>query len=308
MNVSCPVCESLNIEIKSDYRGNNEIFAGMYRAHCNSCKMIFATPMPDKNELDKYNANYFESAHGGLSQNKTTTAFFSGIAQLRMAYVERYLYKQRIEVMSLLELGPGTGFFARKWLGNHPQTNYLAIETDNSCHPALKNIGVNQIDLTTLEDEKVSVDLIVISHVLEHVVNPVTFLANVTKPLRKGGAIFIEVPCRDWEHKPIDEPHLLFFDKKPMLHLLRKLGFEIIQVNYYGQEIEKLLSKSSLNRKLMHIRTKLISFGCIIPFSKKHPGMEMLKDPLERAVVSPYNAHIESETPAWWLRAIAIKS
>ena len=32
-----------------------------------------------------------------------------------------------------------------------------------------------------------------------------------------------------------------------------------------------------------------------------------LNTSIERAVMIPYKAHIESEAPAWWLRAIAIK-
>jgi hypothetical protein len=55
------------------------------------------------------------------------------------------------------------------------------------------------------------------------------------------------------------------------------------------------------------VRNKLIALGLIAPFSRAAPGMEDLHEPLERAVVAPFSAHIESSEPAWWLRVVARK-
>lgn len=305
---ACPVCKSVDVEVRGSYRGVHPIFNGLQRAHCCSCGMIFATPMPGNKALSDYNASYFATAHGGQPSTPWATAFFSGIARLRMAYLERYLGKYRIDVSKLLELGPGAGFFARNWLVKHPATNYLAVETDTSCHASLRELGVYLVEASAVAEENASVDLVVMSHVLEHVSNPIEFLKDATRNLRIGGGIFIEVPCRDWEHKPIDEPHLLFFDKEPMQLLLGILGFDNIEVSYYGQEIERLRSASALQAKWMRLRSKLISIGLIAPFAGVKPGMESLSDPLERAAVAPFNAHCESSKPAWWLRAVAQKT
>ena len=305
---NCPICQSIDIDVKNNYRGIHATFAELERACCNSCGMMFAIPMPDKASLQKYNMSYFSSAHGGQPKNVISTAFFSGVAHLRTAHIENYLEQQKIQVSSLLELGPGPGYFVRTWFARHPHTNYLAIETDRTCHDSLLKLGVLLIDNITNEQKTGPVDLVVLSHVLEHVSNPIMFLSDATRTLRKGGALFIEVPCRDWEHKKIDEPHLLFFDKKPMLYLLNELGFENIQLSYHGKEIEKLRSNSLFDRILMVIRSKFLSFGLIWPFAKNRIGMESIENPLERAVIAPFKAHLESAKPAWWLRAIATKS
>lgn len=55
----------------------------------------------------------------------------------------------------------------------------------------------------------------------------------------------------------------------------------------------------------MAIRVKLLSLGFVAPFAKKQVGMEMLTQPLERAMAAPFMAHQESIEPAWWLRAVA---
>lgn len=307
MNNSCPVCGSADVDGRGFYRGSHPIFAGLKRAHCRSCGMVFASPMPSETALDEYNASYFASAHGGQPTNSRATAFFSGIARLRLAFIERYLNTRNMAVSSLLEFGPGPGFFARNWLAKYPNTVYRACETDTSCHPILQKMGIRLSDASALTEDVGTIDLIVMSHVLEHVSDPKLFVNRATRNLRTGGALFIEVPCQDWEHKPIDEPHLLFFDKGPLHQLLNKLGFDDIQVSYYGQEIDRLRSASRLRAGFLALRSKLISVGLVAPFARIRPGMEALDNPLERAVVAPFKAHRETQKPAWWLRAVARK-
>lgn len=304
----CPVCGGERIRGVAPYRHTSALFAGCSRTICDACGMVFASPMPDDVALAAYNASYFASAHGGQPRSPVATAFFSGIARLRLAYLERYLVKHNIDVLSLMEIGPGLGFFARNWLVGHPESAYLAVETDATCHTSLREVGVHLVDVSAMEGELPSVDLVVMSHVLEHVSNPIKFLKDATRNLRKGGAIFIEVPCRDWEHKAIDEPHLLFFDKEQMRQLLSNLGFDRIEVSYHGQEIDRLRSASVLRARWMALRSKLIALGLVAPFARVRSGMEMLVGPLERAAVAPFKAHCESSEPAWWLRAVAQKT
>jgi len=304
---SCPVCGSADVEVGGSYRGIHLAFTGLKRTHCRLCNMAFAAPMPQDSALEEYNSHYFSSAHGGQPQDPCVMAFFSGIARLRLAHLDRYLRKNNIAISSLMELGPGPGFFARNWIERYPETTYMAVETDTSCHDSLKDLGIYLVEDSATPEDYMPVDLVVMSHVLEHVSDPVEFLTDATRNLRKGGAVFIEVPCRDWEHKPIDEPHLLFFDKGPMHHLLSKLGFDNIQVSYHGQEIDQLRSVSRWRSILMALRSKLIAMGVVAPFAQVRSGMEVLVDPLQRAMVAPFRAHCETQKAAWWLRALARK-
>lgn len=300
----CPVCGEGNTRDVAPFRYKTPIFAACARAECAECGMVFASPMPDGAILSSYSASYFASAHGGQPCSRSAVAFFSAVARLRLAFVQGFLAKHRIGVERVLEFGPGPGFFARSWLESVPRSAYSAVETDRSCHDALRRLGV--VLVPTPAD--VVSDLVVMSHVLEHVPDPVSFIRIATQALRPGGAIFIEVPCRDWEHKDLDEPHVLFFDKEPMRRLLSGLGFVDVSVSYHGQRLSELAARPSLHARLVQIRGKLISLGWVAPFAKKRLGMESLKDPLERAVVAPFKAHEESTEPAWWLRAVARKA
>lgn len=304
-NISnCPICGGSETEIAGSYRNLHPAFAGLERAHCKSCDMMFATPMPSDEAMEKFNATYFDSAHNGLAKKAEATAFFNAIARIRGVHLEKFLNKKRISAVSILEIGPGHGFFANNWLTKHPETSYKGLETDSSCHLSLKNYGVEIIESFS---EMPKTDVLVISHVLEHVTNPTLFLANVTSGLRLGGGLFIEVPCKDWDYKPLDEPHLLFFDKNSMKLLLEKMGFTDIEVTYHGQEIEAMKNESFFSKKIKGLRSRLIRMGIVAPFSLTKKGMEFIENPLERAAVAQFEAHLESENPSWWLRAVAIK-
>ncbi len=301
--ITCPVCKNNSTKFIAPFRAKSPVFFGCQLTTCLICDMVFAAPMPSDAALSNYNTTYFSTAHSGKPSSPSALAFFSGIARLRIAFVNRFLDAHQIRVSRIFELGPGLGYFAKSWMEEYPASNYSVIETDSSCHKSLEALGIKLVEFSDL----VTSDLVVMSHVLEHVSDPAAFINSTTRGLRKGGAIFIEVPCQDWKHKKLDEPHVLFFEKKSIQFLLNKLGFGDIQVSYYGQPISELCSRSRLYDKLMSIRGRLINWGFVRPFSKMEDGLEILKSPLERAIVRPFLAHRESNDPAWWLRVMAIK-
>lgn len=304
-SINCPICNSTEVDITENYRNLHPSFSALKRVHCKLCQMVFANPMPSEADLEKYNASYFDSAHGGLTENVQAIAFFKGIARIRGSHLQKYIDKIGVNLTSILEIGPGHGFFASNWIFKNPTTDYKVIETDTSCYDSLDKVGVKILK----PEEKINqVDAVVISHVLEHVSNPKEFLTAVTKDLKLGGVLFIEVPCKDYEHKSIEEPHLLFFDKKPMELLLRGLMFDQIQVTYHGKEISELKNQSSFEKLTTILRSKLISVGLFKLFSKMDSGLEAVTDPLERASVKPFKAHIENTNSSWWLRAVAVKN
>jgi len=116
------------------------------------------------------------------------------------------------------------------------------------------------------------------------------------------------VPCQDWMHKSIDEPHLLFFEKQSMGVLLKSLDFLEPQLSYHGKEIASLQKESTIVKTYNRVRNKLMNMGIVAPFAKFEIGLKEVPDPLERAAIKPFKPHFESQKPSWWLRAVAIKN
>ena len=303
----CPICGGSDLKEQEQYRGIHNTFMNLKRIHCLDCDLEFANPMPNKNDLDHYNCNYFEQAHGGKPQGKFSLAFFTGIAHLRFNYICSYLKRNSISVNSILEVGPGPGFFCKSWLRSYPQSQYYALESDSTCHKSLEELGVRILPSSGLMLTEGPFDLLVMSHVLEHVSDPIDFLLNISNNLRQAGVLFIEVPYRDYMYKTIDEPHLLFFNHASIACLLEKSGFERFEINFFGERINEGALAKRIRSFFMRVRGKIISSGFYYPFSRAAKGLDGLSA-LERAVLVPYKAHQESPTPTRWLRVMAIKN
>ena len=80
-------------------------------------------------------------------------------------------------------------------------------------------------------------DLIWMSHVLEHIVEPIDFLKKIQNNLKKNSIFFIEVPNCDYQpmlKSSIEKnPHLFHFTKKSLSKLVESIGYEIISCNVF---------------------------------------------------------------------------
>lgn len=304
---ACIICSSNKIATLRPYKGKSSIFQSKDLLRCENCEFVFASPMPSDKELELYNAGYFESAHGGHPKSQSSIAFFSGINKLRCEYLSQILDKKNFTASRILEIGPGQGYFASHWLSKYPNSSYYGVETDDTCHDVLKKTGVKILLPEQVESSIEEVDLIIMSHVLEHVSDPHNFLQIVTRKLKKGGALFIEVPCNDWQHKEYDEPHLLFFNKNSINLALKNVGFNDVQVDYFGQPIEALKKKSKYHEVIIRLRLKLINMGLYYLFAFSTNKQLSVLTSVERASTRFFLAHRVSKYPSWWLRAVAFK-
>lgn len=305
----CPVCANADSYLIRKYKYQNPIYADCALVGCNNCTMVFAYPLPDADALRKYNEGYFDNAHGGMSTHPLTVAFYSAISLVRMLHVQAFRDKNKCEVKTVLEIGPGAGYFAKHWMERNPSTvQYTGVESDATTHANLRNYKVDVYAKLDEVPHDRDFDLVVISHVLEHTTDPVSFINECTKKLSPGGILFIEVPCNDYQHKSLDEPHLLFFDKKPMQLLLQKTGYGAIKLSYHGNTITDLSrGVSAVGKFKSRLRNFLLNRGFVKLYSATVSGLEAVPDPMERAVIKPFKAYIEQNAPAWWLRATAIK-
>jgi len=297
---TCPVCSSSRISFIRAYRAHSSLFNSSNLFSCTNCNLTFASPCPTASQLDNYVSSYFINAHAGAPSTRKQLAFLESVAQIRIAHVSAYLSGIGLQPSSIFEVGPGQGFFAKQWLHMHPETRYDAYEVDCSCHDSLRSIGVNLVGA----NDSSPVDLVVLSHVLEHVSDPRKFLETHCARLKSGGAIFIEVPCDDWKHKSIDEPHLLFFNNKSLSELLFSLGFVNLVLSYHGRTLTDVLRPVSF--RYVCDRINSIVIRAFPPYSRFPLFRHMpFSDHYQASASLPLRPHCESREPALWLRAVA---
>ena len=301
----CPVCFSYNIKTIRNYRNFSETFKNMKLIKCLDCFLHFSYPMPNEEMLKKYNENYHMSAHGSqdgaTKLDKVSNAFFKGMAKIRYDYLKGFINKEtKKNKFNVLEIGPGPGKFLKEMINNHPEFKYFAVETDLSCHEKLNSLGVDLISISQIKKFEKLFDLIIVSHVLEHVSNPMNFIGLLKTLLKKNGIMFIEVPCKDYLFKPFYEPHLLFFDKISIKKLVK--DFKLMKISYHGRLIREIGSLKEL------FFSKLIRIMNILRIPYYHIGnkelKKILKDNFLVNVMIPHKAHIENDDPSWWLRVV----
>jgi SAM-dependent methyltransferase len=297
----CPICSSKNIKLQKAFRNNHSAFSNLNRVACNDCGLHFANPMPEIEKLIAYNNSYHDSAHGGSDRDLKQQAFFLGLAKTRLDFIAKQISLEKDYPYKILEIGPGPGAFVKVWMDCFTKSQYFVLESDESCHKGLKKIGAKII---YSKDEKIAekYDFIFISHVLEHVTEPICFLESFVDKMKKGGLLFVEVPCMDFKHKSLDEPHLLFFDKKPMEVLLKRLKLTKLKIAYYGIPHQHL--KNPIRQFFKRLRGFLWRKGIIYYHPESQNINSVVKDDLQTQALLNFDAHKEHFEPAWWLRVL----
>lgn len=118
----------------------------------------------------------------------------SGQFQKHLSDVEGIIARH-FKGQELIEVGCGKGYFLELLKG----LGYRITGID----PAYEGENTDVIKAPFTRGLGLAADAIVLRHVLEHIQDPLGFLAVIAEANQGGGQIYIEVPCFDWilEHR-----------------------------------------------------------------------------------------------------------
>lgn len=212
---------------------------------CNRCGLGVAYPMLMDEALKKLyedqGAEYWNSkALRPLLPRQYPVPY--GLATARWKLISEYLLSTENKGLRIADIGAGFGFFGvLASRGTRlPTLRYIAIEPDKSLHERIlemwKELGLkSSIEvLSNIENIGERVDVLVLSHVLEHVQDPLAFIKMALNHLKDGGMVFIDVPHSDQRFKSDVFPHLYFFTSESLSMMLGKSGLEILDIDVWG--------------------------------------------------------------------------
>jgi SAM-dependent methyltransferase len=110
-------------------------------------------------------------------------------------------------------------------------------------------------------------DLVIISHVLEHLKNPQDLLQKAKSALGPNGVVLIEVPHKDYWYKIDVYGHVLFFGADQLRRLGERVGFSICDVSVYGKGAEQTPMNPKSNPLIKWVDTGVYRGRRILPFS-----------------------------------------
>lgn len=146
------------------------------------------------------------------------------------AYYNNRALKRNVDIIKgrVLDLGCGASPYKEDIL--KISADYLGVDWENTLHENIEpDIVADLCERFPFEDG--SVDTIVSFQVLEHLKDPVFFLSESHRILKKGGAILLTVPFMWHLH---EQPYDFYrFTPNGLQHLLACAGFTCIEVGKY---------------------------------------------------------------------------
>lgn len=299
----CPVCSDDKILRSFPYKANSDLLRAKHVNICGHCFLGFISPFPSEEDWIEYNSQYFLNAHGGVNRSTDTIHYKNALAKLRYQYICDFNDSRKSDVKCILEIGPGEGYLTKFWKLRHPDIEYFVDESDASVHKELIDAGAIVLQKTK-NKQKHSIDLVIISHVLEHTLDPVNFIKEATAKLKSGGILFIEVPAEDFQYKDIYEPHTLFFNNTSMSECITNAHLKIKKITQHGNSVFVIryfeIFRKVIAKMMKKLPIKIINF--FLPGKIKN--IIELDEYIATFELAPYKTRSKSGR---WLRILAEK-
>ncbi len=285
----CPQCgssgESLYVGL-SDRLFNAPGIWGAMRCNTKSCQMVWLNPAPINEDLHLAYTSYYThvAADKGNEKIKISSSawqgyrswvwgntlfpatfwqkalglifFLSPNRKLGVEYPIRQL--EGINKGRLLEIGCGAGGMLRSLTDLGWETVGIDFDENAVLAAQRQDLDARTGDLANQNFSEGSFDVVLMNHVIEHLPDPVATLKGIDRILRNGGRLVGLTPnANSWGHEYFKQDwyalhppqHLQIFTKSALSELLKRAGFERVQVDVSALTAIAILTASMSLKK-----------------------------------------------------------
>ncbi|MGC2048960.1 MAG: class I SAM-dependent methyltransferase [Gallionella sp.] len=186
---------------------------------CEGCGFVCFTPRPSEDDI---NAKYKFLSTDPETGNEISLDLASD--EPRAADICQRLHPFLPKQASILNFGGGNGRLLRPFILDGHRC-YL-VDYPGEILPSIYYMGATLSNIPIGQ----RFDVIICSHVLEHLADPYVLVANLKHYLLETGTLYVEVPVEIWKHPPLPiEPvtHINYFTPASLLHLLERAGLDV---------------------------------------------------------------------------------
>jgi len=242
---NCSVCKSNNFIKLFSVGDFDNIGLDFDLLKCKICGMVQIYPLPDKKLLN----TYYQQTYYGAGRLKFISAVEKAVVlanKYRANKIVKYITKvpsHKKTISKILDIGCGRGLLLNAF--KKKGFDCFGVEREEFTSTHEDKLTIFKKDLKDIGFKTVSMDVIVLWHVFEHLIDPTKTLEELTRILKPGGLLVLSVPNfnsfqsfyfkNHWFHLDLPRHHY-HFSLKNLNMLLNKNNYTIIYKSTYSVE------------------------------------------------------------------------
>jgi 2-polyprenyl-3-methyl-5-hydroxy-6-metoxy-1,4-benzoquinol methylase len=225
----CYNCKSKEYKIYDSENGFNLV-------KCKKCGLLYVNPRPSDDDIS---VAVRTGIHQGDTEFNITNSFNEKVIPRYLNILSNFYRLDELISKTWLDIGCGNGeflvalntFSSNKITLKGSEPNIFKIQNARNHHL--------DVDFLDLESHEKQYDFVSMLNVFSHLANPYMFLENLKNLIKQDGELFIETGHSShllprFHSKPYFLPdHLSFGNKKILVNILEKSGYQILKVKIY---------------------------------------------------------------------------
>jgi len=263
MENNCPVCNKINFKLMGVPKVNS-LSSGFIKTNyqivqCKNCSLYYVAPAisfsPEQWQA-LYNSEYFASQTEWLYNQRKKELLG------RFIKAEQLLNKK--ENINFLDVGCGEGNALAEAAKRNWNATGIDITDNRNENAKTENINFKTGSLLEQNFPADTFDFIYLDSVLEHTLQPLEYLTEIKRILKKNGIVYVGVPNEDClfntirkmvftltgkgnisvKMKPFDNPyHVVGFNKSSLQFAVNKAGLTLAELQNVGRKMDFLSFK-----------------------------------------------------------------
>jgi len=241
--IPCICCGSLNFKPALKCEGFSFV-------RCLTCNLVQHNPQPLHEEIKKRYSDTFGNDYLDY-EIKNEAAFLrlqelalddAGFNKLENEFREKFSREQSLPERTVLDIGCATGALLESLQKKGWSVTGVEISPCADYAKKERKLDVRNIPLEECKFPSESFDIVLASHLIEHLNNPKSFLDEIYRILKSGGYCFITTPNissfqarifgNRWRSAIFD--HLYLFSKKTLSKMMKDAGLKIESIHTWG--------------------------------------------------------------------------
>lgn len=260
--VICAICQNTDFELlaEKDRYGLN-----VSTVICKNCGLVQTNPRMNQESYNKFYDSIYRKLYFGT---EVATDIFFQDQQFRGKQILDFIEKNSpipIKNKLVVEVGTGAGGILQVFKDNNNEVYGVDLGSEYVEFGKRKGLNLYQGTLADIKRKNIKPDLIIYSHVLEHILNPQEELELVSTLLNKDSIVYINVPGLRNLVKSYNQDFLSFlqnahvynFSLITLINLAQKAGLEFIAGN---EEIQALFKVGIIKTEYKNDYSEMMAF------------------------------------------------